>query len=63
MELTGSQGGNNFFKAYSLEIIILIAAILLSSTVFVSVNNLARSNDALLAKLTSGAVAQPAGNA
>lgn len=52
---------NGFFKAYSLEITVLIAAILIASTILVSVNNVASVNKEILAKLTSGA--QVAGGA
>ncbi len=50
----GSNSGNSFFKSYSLEITILVAALLVSSTMFVSFNGLAASNRALVAGLQGG---------
>lgn len=58
---TSSGGGNNFFKAYSLEITILVAALLVSSTMFVSFGSLAKSNDALVSQLRGGLAAGPTG--
>ncbi len=57
-----SEGGEsqNFLKAYSLELSILVAAILVSSTMFVTFGSLSASNQAVLAQLraapTTGAV-------
>ena len=55
------------FKAYSLEISILVAALLVSSTVFVSFGSLANTNQALLAQLkaapTTGNIAPQLGAA
>ncbi|MDP3741914.1 MAG: DsbA family protein [Candidatus Micrarchaeota archaeon] len=60
MDSTGSHnGGNSFFKAYSLEITILVAALLVSSTMFVSFNGVATTNQAILTRLQ----AAPAGGA
>ncbi len=60
----------NFLKAYSLELSILVAAILVSSTMFATFGSLSASNQAVLAQLraaptTGAAVAQqvaPSGN-
>ncbi len=48
------QQQSNIFKSYSLEISILVAALLISSTVFVSFGSLSASNQALAAKLSAG---------
>lgn len=62
---SGSSQGGSFFKAYSLEITILVAALLVSSTMFVSFNGLAASNQALVTSLQGGQAANnaPSGNA
>ncbi len=56
---SSGNSGNSFFKAYSLEITILVAALLVSSTMFVSFNGLAASNQALVTSLQGA----PAGGA
>ncbi len=56
---SGHNSGGSFFKAYSLEITILVAALLVSSTMFVSFNGLAASNQALVTSLQGA----PAGGA
>lgn len=70
--MDNSSNNNGLFKAYSLEIAILVAAILVSSTVYVSFSGLASTNQALLTQLrasptaavvapSAAAVAQPSG--
>ncbi len=49
-----NQNSGNIFKAYSLEITILVAALLVSSTMFVSFGSLSSTNAAILSRLSAG---------
>ncbi len=53
-----AESEKSFFKIYSLELAILVAAVLVSSSVFVAFGNIAASNQALITQLRA---AQPAG--
>ncbi len=49
-----NQNSGNIFKAYSLEITILVAALLVSSTMFVTFGSLSSTNAAILSRLSGG---------